>query len=196
MANQQFNAAYYARYYGNANTCVADSDDVARLGGFVAAYINYLQLPVRRVLDMGCGLGLWRPVVESLLPRATYTGVEVSAHLCKTYGYKRGSVVDYVGRGQFDLVICQGVLQYLNAGDAKAAIANLGRLCRGVLYLEVLTQEDWDENCDQNRTDGDVYLRDAAFYRKHLRRSFIALGGGVFLAKSADVTLYELEKLG
>jgi len=195
MPERHFDAAYYQRFYENPDTRVADAEDIGRLGHFVGAYLRYLELPVRRVLDMGCGMGLWRPVINALFPEATYTGVEISAHLCKTLGYTRGSAVDYVGRGQYDLVICQGVLQYLSNGDAKKALANLARLCRGVLYLEALTQEDWDHNCDQQRTDGDVFLRPAAFYRQRLARPFVALGGGLFLARQAPVTLYELEKL-
>ena len=195
MAERDFDASYYQRFYGDPETRVADAEDIARLGRFVGAYIHYLELPVKRVLDMGCGMGLWQPVIKELFPSATYTGVEISAHLCKTHGYTRGSVVDYAGRGQYDLVICQGVLQYLSNGDANKALANLARLCRGVLYLEALTQEDWDHNCDQERTDGDVFLRPAAFYRQRLSRPFVALGGGLFLARQAPVTLYELEKL-
>ena len=195
MRERDFDAAYYARFYGDPDTRVTDAQDIERLARFVGAYVSYLELPVQRVLDMGCGLGLWRPVIASLFPAATYTGVEISAHLCKAHGYTQGSVVDYMGRGRYDLVICQGVLQYLSAAHAKQAIANLARLCRGVLYLEVLTQQDWDHNCDQERTDGEVFLRPAAFYKERLRRHFIAIGGGLFLARQASVTLYELEKL-
>ena len=150
---------------------------------------------MRRVLDMGCGLGWWQPVVSEAWPRARYHGVEVSKHLCERLGWERGSVDTYRGRGQFDLVICQGVLQYLDQPTAQRAIENLGRLCRGALYLEVLTREDWREHCDQKRTDGDVFLRAASFYRRNLSRDFITVGGGLFVQRNTPVTLYELEKL-
>ena len=42
-------------------------------------------------------------------------------------------------------------------------------------------------------TDGAVHLRSGAWYRKQLARSFTALGGGMYAAKSANVTLFELE---
>jgi hypothetical protein len=106
-------------------------------------------------------------------------------------------VVDYrpeKGEGKADLVICQGVLQYLDAREARRAVGNLARLTGGALYLEVLTRNDWEENCNQSITDGDVYLRDAAWYRRELSRSFIGCGGGVFVHRKADVVLYDMER--
>ena len=192
---ERFDAHYYDRYYEDPETRVVAQSDIARLGGFVRAYLSYLELPVRRVLDMGCGMGLWKPTIAEEFPDATYTGVEISEYLCRRFGYTRGSVTSYVGRGRFDLLICQGVLQYVPDKELHKAIRNLARLCRGVLYLEVLTQEDWDHNCDQERTDGDVRLRPSAQYRQLLRPHFVAIGGGLFLSRQAEVTLYELEKL-
>ena len=48
---------------------------------------------------------------------------------------------------------------------ARRALNNLARLCRGMLYFTALTRKDWDENCDQSRTDSQVYLRTASWYR-------------------------------
>lgn len=194
MSGHRFDAEYYARFYGDPDTRVADQADIDRLAGFVCAYVRYLGLPVRRVLDMGCGLGLWRTPIARAFAQAQYTGVEISDHLCQAHGFEHGSAANYRGRGRFDLVICQGVLQYLKRDDAAAAVDNLARLCRGVLYLEVLTREDWQHNCDQERTDGEVHLRAASWYRRRLKLHFQALGGGLFLHRDADVTLYELEK--
>jgi hypothetical protein len=90
-------------------------------------------------------------------------------------------------------VICQGVLQYLTRAEAIAAIENLGRLCRGVLYLEALTQEDWSDAADRRYTDGAVHLRSAHWYRTQLKRDFRPLGGGLFLHRDATPVLYALE---
>jgi len=54
------------------------------------------------------------------------------------------------------------VLQYLPNADAAAAIDNLARLCHGAMYFNLLTREDWEENCDRQRTNGEVYLRSSA----------------------------------
>jgi len=98
-----------------------------------------------------------------------------------------------LGRATFDLVICQGVLQYLDDRTAARALANLARWTDGVLFLEALTRRDWRENCDRERTDGDVHLRDGAWYRRRLARHFQRCGGGVFVARAAGCSLFELE---
>lgn len=189
-----FDEQYYERFYRNALTRVATPQSVAKLAAFVCAYLKHLGQPVRTVADLGCGLGYWQAPLRRHFPRARYVGVEASDYLCRTYGWQQGSVVDFVAQEPFDLVICQGVLQYLSASAARRAIANLGRLCRGALYLEVLTIEDWREVCDRRVTDGSGYLRPAEWYRRQLSARFEACGGGVFLAPQAPVRLFALER--
>jgi cyclopropane fatty-acyl-phospholipid synthase-like methyltransferase len=191
----QFDSGYYDRFYRDPATRVTTGSTVMTLAAFVAAYLEHIGQPVRNVLDIGCGLGLWQPAVERFFPGARYTGVEFSEHTCEEYGWEQGSVVDYRPRRRADLVVCQGVLQYLGDRDCRLAIANLARMCRGALYLEVLTARDWEENCDRDATDGSVYLRSAAFYRKQLAEHFVNCGGGVFLAEESPATLFELERL-
>ncbi len=196
MARQyEFDESYYRRYYTDPLTRVMDAGDYKALGDFVCCYLEYMGQPVDRALDLGCGLGLWRAVLRRHFPGVRYTGVEASEYLCRRYGWRRGSVVDFKARWPFDLVICQGVLQYLPPAEAERAIANLARLCRGALYLDVLTREDWDENVDRERTDGDVYLRPGNWYRRRLKEFFINAGGGVFVSRESPAIVFELEKL-
>lgn len=190
-----FDARYYKRYYENPRTRVSGAKDAARLGRFLRGYLEYLEQPVREVLDLGCGTGLLQPIVKRMFPGARYTGVERSEYLCERYGWEQSSVVDFRSRRRYDLVICRGVLQYLTRPEAEAALENLSRLCRGALYLEALTREDWNDACDQSRTDGNVYLRPAAFYRRHLRQQFVNCGGGLFAHERSSSVLYALEKL-
>lgn len=192
---EQFDAAYYARFYGNKASRVSSQQAVDRLAVFVCGYLHYLQQPVRRVLDVGCGLGHWRAPIAQRYPRAHYVGMELSAHLCEQHGWLQGSIVDTVPRGAFDLVICQGVLQYLSDRELNPALDNLTHACRGALYLEALTREDWRDNVDQKRTDNAVHLRPAQRYRRGLaQRGFVAVGGGLFLSARSPVVLFELEK--
>jgi SAM-dependent methyltransferase len=191
----RFDADYYARYYRDAATRVTEADETKKLARFLGSYLKHVGQPVRNVLDLGCGLGQLQKPLRSEFPAASYLGVEQSEYLCERYGFRQGSAVDWKTRGRFDLVICKGVLQYLSASEAERALDNLGRLCRGALYLEALTREDWASACDQRRTDGAVYLRPAIFYRRRLRPAFSSAGGGIFMHERSPAVLYALETL-
>ncbi|MGJ7498261.1 class I SAM-dependent methyltransferase [Variovorax sp. RT4R15] len=189
-----FDEAYCQRYYFDKNTKVLDPQHVERLVAFVCAYLRYLRVPVRRVLDVGCGIGLWRDIVVRQFPLASYHGVEFSEYLCGRYGWERGSVVDYQIRKPFDFVICQGVLPYLSPPDVKRALCNLSLLSQGALYLEAVTREDYARDIvDEDVTDPHIFRHRAEMYRHGLSRHFQELGGGVWLSRQAEVPLFSLE---
>ena len=97
----------------------------------------------------------------------------------------------------FDLVICQGVLPYLNEADAKKALRNLARLSRGALYIEAVAREDWEDDVvDEQVTDPRMHKHPASLYRRTLAEGFTELGGGVWLSEHAEVPLFALEKAG
>ncbi|HYP82642.1 class I SAM-dependent methyltransferase [Variovorax sp.] len=189
-----FDASYYQRYYFDQKTKVADPRHVERLGAFVCAYLKYLRVPVQRVLDVGCGIGLWRDIMARHFPQATYHGVEVSEYLCERYGWERGSVVDYRASRPFDLVICQGVLAYLSPADLKRALANLGALSQGAAYVEVVAREDYERDIvDETLTDPQLFRHGAEVYRRGLARHFMQMGGGLWLSRRSDVPVFALE---
>jgi predicted TPR repeat methyltransferase len=192
-----FDEAYYQRFYFDKKTSVVDPEHIGRLGAFVCSYLQYLRVPVRRVLDIGCGIGLWREVVARHFPDASYQGVEFSDYLCERYGWERGSVVDYQVREPFDLVICQGVLPYLSPPDLKQALHNLGRLSRGALYVEAVAREDYERDIiDDELTDPRMFRHRAGLYRRGLAEHFTELGGGVWLSRQSDLPLFALECVG
>ncbi len=189
-----FDEAYYQRFYFDKKTSVVDHAHVERLGAFVCSYLQYLRVPVRRVLDVGCGIGLWRDVVQRHFPRASYQGVEYSEYLCGRFGWARGSVLDYQAKTPFDLVICQGVLPYLCAADAKVAMRNLAQLCGGALYVEAIAREDWEQDTvDESLTDPRLFKHPAQLYRRGLAEGFKELGGGVWLSRDAELPVFALE---
>ena len=189
-----FDAAYYERFYLDPRTRVADPPDDEVRARFLCAYLDLLGIRVRRVLDLGCGLGRLRGPLCKHFPGAVYTGVEVSEHLCAELGWVHGSAATFRSGGRFDLVVCQDVLQYLDDAEAEQAIGNFARHCRGALFFGVLTREDWEENCDQARTDGSGYLREGAWYRRRLAPAFTCAGGGVFVARRAGIVTFELDR--
>ncbi len=193
-ATERFDAAYYRKFYENDRTAVSVQFEFQARARFIAAYTLYAGLPVRRILDAGCGMGQLRAPLLDALPRASYTGLEVSAYLAQRFGWDHGPISSYKSGKPFDLVICYDVLQYLDAADATRAIANLARLCRGVLYFSALTTEDWRDNCDQSRTDRAVHLRLGNWYRARLTKYFVQAGAGMWIRRDAPLVVWEMEK--
>jgi SAM-dependent methyltransferase len=159
----------------------------------IAGCVQYVGLPVRRILDAGCGVGMLRAPLKRALRSADYVGLELSDYLCRRYGWRQGSIETLRTRERFDLVICYDVLQYLSVTQARCAIANLARVCRGALYFGALTLEDWRDNCDQSRTDRIAGLRPGAWYRRELARAFRPIGCGIWLKRELQLTLWNLD---
>jgi len=191
----RFDRAYYQRYYFNPRTAVASRAEVRARAQLIAAFTAHAGLPVRRILDAGCGTGVLRAALKRRLPRAQYVGLESSDYLCERYGWVHGRIEEYRASAPFDLVVCYDVLQYLEAAAAERALANFGRLCRGVLYFTALTRFDYEQNCDQARTDARVHLRSARWYRTRLGRQFNEVGVGFWVRRGAPLTLWELESV-
>jgi len=190
--NARFDAEYYRRFYFDSRTAVISKAEMRARARLIASYAEHIGLPVRRILDAGCGIGLLRVPLVRAFPRASYTGLEYSEYLCERFGWTRGSLATYAD-DPFDLVICYDVMQYLDDRTATRALANLGRLTRGVLYLSALTERDWKENCDRTRTDRDVNLRAAGWYGSRLRRNFRPVGLGFWIRRGAPLIPWEME---
>jgi SAM-dependent methyltransferase len=189
-----FDRAYFRKYYFAAATRVTTAAEMRGRAQLIAAILRHAGVPVRSILDAGCGTGLLRSAFAKALPRARYVGLESSPYLCARYRWTRGSVTDFAPRAPSDLLICYDVLQYLNDRDAVRALANLAKLTRAALYISALTREDWLTNCDQSRTDGAVHLRPGNWYRRRLRRQFNYLACGVWLRKDVTAILWDMER--
>lgn len=192
----RFDRDYYERFYFDPASSVTSRAEMNARGRLIGACALHIGLPVKRVLDAGCGVGLLRTPLKRVLPRAEYTGIEVSAWLCRKYGWTQSTIEGYRPAQPFDLVVCYDVLQYLDDAPARSALANLARLSRGLLYFSALTRADWRENCDQSRTDRNVHLRRGEWYRTRLRRRFREIGAGFWLRKDVPLPLWELETAG
>src|SRR3984893_18202943 len=123
-----FDQAYYQRFYFNRRTAVTSRAEMRARARLITSCIDYIGMPVAKILDAGCGVGLLRRPLLQGLKRASYTGLEFSDYLCQRYGWLRGSIETFRTRERFDLVVCYDVLQYLSAAQATRAIANLTRL--------------------------------------------------------------------
>lgn len=193
MTDERFGRAYYRRFYRDGRTSVTSRSEMTARGQLIAAYVRHIDCPVASILDAGCGLGLMRAPLLRALPDATYVGLEFSRYLCDRYGWVHGSLADWQARQPFDLVVCFDVLQYLDDVAAARALANLGRLCRGVLFFSALTRKDWRQNADRRRTDREVTLRSGEWYRRRLARHFRPIGAGFWIRRGAPLVSWELE---
>jgi SAM-dependent methyltransferase len=188
-----FDRDYYRRFYFDPRTAVTSRAEMRARARLIAGCVDYVGLPVRRILDAGCGVGLLRGPLLRAFRRAEYVGLEVSDYLCQRYGWRQGSIERLRTRERFDLAVCYDVLQYLSDADARRAVANLARVCRGALYFGALTRGDWHQNCDQSRTDPVAYLRPASWYRRELGCAFRPLGCGMWLKSDVPLTLWDLD---
>jgi 2-polyprenyl-3-methyl-5-hydroxy-6-metoxy-1,4-benzoquinol methylase len=189
-----FGREYFRKFYLSRATRVVTPQEMRARALTIAAALVQAGIPVRSILDAGCGVGLLQKPFSEVLPRARYTGLDASEYLCERYGWVRGSVVDYVPRRPSDLVVCYDVLQYLDDRAAARAIANLSRMTRAALYVSALTREDWRQNCDRKRTDRDVHLRPGDWYRARLRARLRYLGFGLWVRKDVTPVLWDLER--
>ncbi len=188
---ERFDAAYYRRFYESPATRAGTVASARRHAAFISAYLNHLELPVRRIADLGCGLGRVLRALGRNYPRAELVGVEYSPYLCERYGWHEGSVVDYDDE-PFDLVVCHDVLSYLDAPDCARALSNIARLTRGAACLGLITAED-RAIADFSRTDRAQHLRPASWYRRRLSRHFQSLGGGLYLKKPGAVPVWTMD---
>jgi SAM-dependent methyltransferase len=186
----RFDARYYDKWYSEDDE---DRADIAeRALAFVLSYVDYMDSSIGTVLDLGCGIGLWKAALAKQAKKVRYTGVEYSAYLCEKYGWERAGAADYSPGRTFDLVVCQGVLQYLDDAECERAIANLAKLSRRFMYLEVLTAGDAATVCCPEGTDFEVHVREARWYAARLKDHFVNLGGGLYAKPAMREHYFEL----
>lgn len=194
MAKEIFDAGYYGTYYGSARTRVHGPKEVARLCSAVTSMIEWWGAPLDNVLDVGAGVGLWRDWFAKHRPKTAYRTTEVSRYACAEYGHEQRDITKWRASATFDLVVCQGVLPYIDDAGCAKAIDNLGAMTAGFLYLEAITKSDIREVIDDTKTDVMVHGRTAAWYRARLRKHYTELGCGLWAKKEAPVLFYELER--
>jgi SAM-dependent methyltransferase len=190
---RRFDAAYYRRHYLDPKTRVYSKARHARLVAGVVSMVEWFGGSVSTVLDVGAGLGWWGAWLRRHRPGTTVVSTELDPDICRRHGHLQADLTRWRLDQRFDLVVCQGVLPYLDAPGAEAALESLAAMCGGFLYLEAITREDVGRAIDAERTDLSVAVRPAAFYRKRLRPHFRELGGGLFAARWAELPFYALE---
>ena len=77
----RFDRAYYQRYYFDPHTAVASRSEMRARARLIAALVAHVGLPVRRILEAGCGTGMLRTELRRLL-RARTTWRSRAASTC------------------------------------------------------------------------------------------------------------------
>ena len=192
MADERFGADYYRRFYERNPVHTAGS--IGHLAAGVWHLAGWWGIRIRSVLDIGAGPGLWRDWFAANHPGLRYVSTDVSEYACTKYGHQRRDISAWRPRSPFDLVVCQGVLQYLTNEQADAAIGNLAVSTRHLMYLEVPTRHDHDHVIDAGATDLDCHWRTGEWYRKRLTPHFVQVGAGLWAHRDGGVPFYELER--
>lgn len=193
MSAASFDEAYFERFYERGATCVYDAGQVKNLARGVFGMIRWLGCDVRSVLDVGAGAGFWRGYVADEEPGVRYVGVDASRYACERYGHEHRDITRWRASEKFDLVVCQGVLPYIDDDGARRAIDNIAAMARGFLYLEAITERDVREVCDLDKTDVAVHRRPGSFYFGALAPHFVRVGCGLYYARRGPLRFYELE---
>jgi len=188
---ERFDAAYYRRFYGRRP--VHDRRRIGLLATAVVAWAGWWRIPIRSVLDGGAGKGYWKQWFAANHPRVRYHGLDVSAHACRAHGHELADIASWSPPRQYDLVVCQSVLQYMDDEACARAINVLDRACGSLMYLEVPTAADRDEIIDAARTDMDVHWRSGDWYRERLAADFAEVGAGMWVSRQTPVPFFELE---
>ncbi|MCA9589773.1 MAG: class I SAM-dependent methyltransferase [Myxococcales bacterium] len=191
-----FDAEYYRRYYDSAATRVHQASEIAHLCAAVTAFAAWWKIPITSVLDVGAGVGLWRDWFAKHRPRVAYRSTEISKHACEAYGHERRDISKWRAKEQFDLVVCQGVLPYLDDDACARALENIAAMSAGLLYLEAITKRDMRDVIDNDRTDVRVYPRTGTFYKSCLKPHFVQVGAGLWCRRDGPALFYELESAG
>lgn len=189
----QFDQAYYDRFYLSPKTRVISAEEHAHLARFVFEFAKYNGIEIQSALDVGAGIGLWKRWIAKNAKKTKYLGTEVSKVMCKEHGYLNRDIARWRDRNEHDLVICQGVLQYLPDPDVAPAVANLAAMSRGLLYAEITTRLDLRERTDKERTDSNVFIRNGSYYKGILQKHFVQVGAGLWWTKELPLPFYELE---
>ena len=193
---RRFDEAYYHRFYENPKTRIYGAKQHAHLASYVFSFARWNELEIGSVLDVGAGIGLWKDWIAKHEPEIEYTGTEVSQAMCKRFGYQHRDIARWRDRRKYDLIVCQGVLQYLPDPDVAPAVANIAAMAGGLVYFEVLTRGDMRERVDKEKTDTDVFIRNGSYYRGIFAKHLIAIGAGLHWPKDVPPPFWELDIAG
>ena len=193
---KRYDQTYFDTWYRQRG--IGDNARLARKVAMAVTTAEYfLERPLRTVLDVGCGEGVWRAPLLKLRPKAKYLGFDNSEYAVRRFGARRN--LHRASFGDFamlrpcppvDLLVCSDVMHYLDTRELDRGLPGVAELCGGVAFLETFTGED--------ETDGDdvgFHPRPARFYRQRFAKAgFVPLGSHLWLSPALSDRLVALER--
>ena len=181
---KRYDQQYFDTWYRKRG--IGDTARLTRKVALAVATAEYhLERPIRTILDIGCGEGVWRAPLLKLRPKARYLGFDSSEYAIRRFGARRN--LHHARFGDFallrpcapvDLLVCSDVLHYLDKRELDRGLPGLAELCGGVAFLETFAREDeaeGDEHEFQNRP--------ANFYRQRFAKlGFSQVGSHLWLS--------------
>ena len=180
-ATRDYDQRYFDKWYRNPRYRVKTPQELARQVAFVVSAAEHiLGRVIQTVLDVGCGEGNWLAPLRRLRPRIQYTGVDSSEYVVSRFGASRNirlGTIDSLDRmrlrKEYDLILCVGMLNYLDPAQLRTGLAHLYELASGVVYLELFTSADRGVFGDTRGTR----LRSPSWYRARIREArFLSCG--------------------
>lgn len=167
-----YDQAYFDKWYRHPKHAVKSAADLKRKVAMVVALAeHYLGRPIRNVLDVGCGEGVWRAPLRALRPGVEYRGLDASEYVVQRYGRSRniglarfGQLAELRFDTRFDVIVCTDVLHYLKPAEIRAGLIGIGEMLEGLAFLEVFTNRDDLEGDRQELT-----LRSPVWYLQAFR---------------------------
>ena len=179
-----YDQRYFDTWYRHRG--IGDRARLARKVAMAVATAEYhLERPLRTVLDIGCGEGVWRAPLLKLRPRAKYLGFDASDYAVRRFGARRNlhlaSFADFAllrPCPPVDLLVCSDVMHYLDTRELDRGLPGLAELCGGVAFLETFAREDGAEGDEHDFRD-----RPAKFYRERFGKlGFTQVGSHLWLS--------------
>lgn len=196
--HKTYDRAYFDKWYRDPRHAVTSAAVLKRKVAMVVGQAEYyLGRPIRTVLDIGCGEGVWRAPLRVLRPHVQYRGLDASEYVVRRYGRSRnlglarfGQLAELRFDTRFDVIVCTDVLHYLKPSEIRAGLIGIGDMLEGIAFLEVFTRRD-----DVEGDHHDLQLRTPAWYLREFRNvGLLPCGSHCYLGPRLERRVAALER--
>lgn len=193
-----YDQAYFDKWYRDPKHAVRSTAALKRKVAMVVAQAEYyLGRPIRNVLDVGCGEGVWRAPLRALRPDVHYRGLDASEYAVSRFGRSRnigfarfGQLAELRFDTRFDVIVCTDVLHYLKPAEIHAGLIGIGEMLEGIAFLEVFTSRD-----DVEGDHHDLQLRAPSWYLRAFRDvGLLPCGSHCYLGPRLERYISALER--